>query len=214
MIKYFSRKSKVLIWSINTFSEIRDWEISIRLNVTSFSRDDEKSDFHPCKWRGQLIHNINMIITDWWNDSYLLLAFVHGGTTQNSLTQLWKWLHGVLEQKNFQWGLRSIMSGRLLLWGNLVLLWVDNINWPLFRFQKLMFQVLALCERETFLCHSLWQRANAENVIFWNWNSGQFIYIINSVDNTNLPSHVLPPTQHHSFFRDLAPYLFNRTFYL
>ena len=43
---------------------------------------------------------------------------------------------------------------------------------------------------------------------------GQFIYIINSVDNTNLPSHILPPTQHHGFFRDLAPYSFNLTFYL
>ena len=34
----------------NTFSEIIDWEISIRLNVTSLKRKDEKSDFCPCKW--------------------------------------------------------------------------------------------------------------------------------------------------------------------
>ena len=43
-----------------------------------------------------------------------------------------------------------------------------------------MFQVLALCQRETFLCHSLWQRANTQNVIFSNLNGDQFIYIINS----------------------------------
>ena len=40
-------------------------------------------------------------ITDWWNDTYLSLAFIHCGTSQNSLTQPWKWLHRVLGQKNF-----------------------------------------------------------------------------------------------------------------
>ena len=31
------------------------------------------------------------------------------------------------------------------------------------------------------------------------------IYVINSVDNTKLPCYTLPPTQHHSFFRNLPP---------
>ena len=33
------------------------------------------------------------------------------------------------------------------------------------------------------------------------------IYVINSVDNTKLPYYpvTLPPTQHHSFFRNLPP---------
>ena len=31
------------------------------------------------------------------------------------------------------------------------------------------------------------------------------IYIINSVDNTNLPCYTLLPKQHHSFFRNLPP---------
>ena len=33
------------------------------------------------------------------------------------------------------------------------------------------------------------------------------IYTINSVDNTKLPCYTLPPTQHHSFFRNLPPFL-------
>ena len=32
------------------------------------------------------------------------------------------------------------------------------------------------------------------------------IYVINSVDNTKLPSYTLLPTQHHSFFRNLPPW--------
>ena len=39
-------------------------------------------------------------LTDWWNDIYLSLTFVHSGTTQHSLTQLWKWLYGVFGKKN------------------------------------------------------------------------------------------------------------------
>ena len=31
-------------------------------------------------------------------------------------------------------------------------------------------------------------------------------YVINSVDNNKLPCYTLPPTQHHSFFRDLFPF--------
>ena len=78
MVKYFSRKSKCsfMLWSwwykqvlinfaaydfillcsflipciFNTLSEIIDWEISICLNVTSLSRNDEKCAFHPYKW--------------------------------------------------------------------------------------------------------------------------------------------------------------------
>ena len=38
------------------------------------------------------------------------------------------------------------------------------------------------------------------------WNSLQWpIYVINSVDNSKLPCYTLPPTQHHSFFRNLPP---------
>ena len=52
--------------------------------------------------------------TDWWNNAHLSLAFVHGGSTQHSSTQLWKCLHRAIEQKkNSQLGLRSLMSRRL-----------------------------------------------------------------------------------------------------
>ena len=38
------------------------------------------------------------------------------------------------------------------------------------------------------------------------WNSLWWpIYVINSIDNTKLPCCTLPPTQHHSFFRNLPP---------
>ena len=40
-----------------------------------------------------------VFLIDWWNDTHLSLASVHGGTTQHSSTQPWKWLHGVLERK-------------------------------------------------------------------------------------------------------------------
>ena len=33
------------------------------------------------------------------------------------------------------------------------------------------------------------------------------IYAINSIDNTQLPCYTLPPTQHHSFLRNLPPFL-------
>ena len=74
-----------------------------------------------CMWlvilnKGKVTHAMILkkeIITEWWNDMYLSLAFVYDGTTQSSLTQPWKWLHEVLRQKNFQWDLHSIMSCRL-----------------------------------------------------------------------------------------------------
>ena len=55
-------------------------------------------------------------LCDWWNNAQLSLAFVQGGATQHSSTQPWKWLHGAFEskKKNSQWGLRSIMSRRLM----------------------------------------------------------------------------------------------------
>ena len=38
------------------------------------------------------------------------------------------------------------------------------------------------------------------------WNSIQWsIYVFNSVDDTKLPCYTLPPTEHHSFFRNLYP---------
>ena len=38
------------------------------------------------------------------------------------------------------------------------------------------------------------------------WNSLHWpIYVINTVDDTKLPSYTLPPIQHHSFFRKLSP---------
>ena len=78
-----------------------------------------------CMWlvilnKGKATHAMILkkeIITEWWNDTYLLLAFIYGGTTQSSLTQPWKWLHEVLSQKNFQWDLHSIMSCRLYFEG-------------------------------------------------------------------------------------------------
>ena len=62
-----------------------------------------------------------------------------------------------------------------------------------------IFVAVALCQRETFLCHSLWQRANTWSIMFENLQGGQFNYVINSVDSTKLPCYTLPQTQHHSF---------------
>ena len=62
-----------------------------------------------------------------------------------------------------------------------------------------IFVAVALCQRETFLCHSLWQRANTWSIMFENLQGGQFNYVINSVDSTKLPCYTLPQTQHHGF---------------
>ena len=32
------------------------------------------------------------------------------------------------------------------------------------------------------------------------------IYVINSIEKTTLPCSALPPTHHHSFFRDIPPF--------
>ena len=72
--------------------------------------------------------------------------------------------------------------------------------------------MVALCQRETFLCHSLWQRANTWSIMFENLQGGQFNYIINSVDSTKLPCYTLPQTQHHGFLRNLPSFI--HIFYL
>ena len=48
-----------------------------------------------------------------------------------------------------------------------------------------------------FLHCLLWKIQKLLNSLQWP------IYFINSNDNTKLPSYTLPPTQHHSFFRNL-----------
>ena len=75
-----------------------------------------------------------------------------------------------------------------------------------------IFVAVALCQRETFLCHSLWQRANTWSIMFENLQGGQFNYIINSVDSTKLPCYTLPQTQHDGFLRNLPPFI--HIFYL
>ena len=72
--------------------------------------------------------------------------------------------------------------------------------------------MVALCQRETFLCHSLWHRANTWSIMFENLQGGQFNYVINSIDSTNLPCYTLPQTQHHGFYRNLPPFI--HIFYL
>ena len=72
--------------------------------------------------------------------------------------------------------------------------------------------MVALCQRETFLCHSLWQSANTWSVMFENLQGGQFNYVINSVDSTKLPCYTLPQTQHHGFLRNLPSFI--HIFYL
>ena len=52
---------------------------------------------------------VAFFLTDWWNDTYLELAFIHGGTTLHSLTQPWKWLHGVLGQKKTPRGAHPLL---------------------------------------------------------------------------------------------------------
>ena len=77
--------------------------------------------------------------------------------------------------------------------------WVDNINWPL---KSLKAEVLSVSPN----CQSLRLRANARKSQFLS-SLRRPIYIINSVDNTKLSCYTLPPTQHHSFFRNLPPLL-------
>ena len=38
------------------------------------------------------------------------------------------------------------------------------------------------------------------------------IFVINSIDNTNIPCYILPPTQHHSFFGNLLPLHFETAY--
>ena len=63
-------------------------------------------------------------------------------------------------------------------------------------------------ENPCFFSHKSWwfvlTKGSRMNVNFRNslrWP----IYVINSVDNTELPCYTLPPTQHHSFFRNQPP---------
>ena len=75
-------------------------------------------------------------------------------------------------------------------------------NWPPQRVQRLMFGALAPLSRGWSKDQSLRQRAYTQNISLYTlirWP----IYIFNSVDNTKLPCYTLPPTQHHSFFRNL-----------
>ena len=58
-------------------------------------------------------------------------------------------------------------------------------------FQKQSFYTRQTCERSK----------RPLNCLRWP------IYVINSVDNTKLPWYTLPPTQHHSFFKNLIPIL-------
>ena len=45
------------------------------------------------------------------------------------------------------------------------------------------------------------------------WNSLRWpIYVINSVDGILLPCYTLPPTQHHSFFRNLSPFFISQKY--
>ena len=51
---------------------------------------------------------------------------------------------------------------------------------------------------------SLWRRANARNVSLF-YSLWWLIYLINFVYNTKLPCYTLPPSQHHSYFRNSYP---------
>ena len=47
---------------------------------------------------------VAFFLTDWWNNAHLSLAFVPGGSIQQSSTQLWKCLHRAIEQKKIPSG--------------------------------------------------------------------------------------------------------------
>ena len=60
--------------------------------------------------------------------------------------------------------------------------------------------------RALALCQSLWRRAEAQNVSFSTLYGGQSTLSTQSII-LKLPCYTLPPTQHHSFFRNLPPLL-------
>ena len=68
--------------------------------------------------------------------------------------------------------------------------------------------------RRVIKCYQLsWERKLATAKSLKGWRSKRqpsislrwSIYVFNSVNNTKLPFYNLPPTQHHSFFRDPRP---------
>ena len=81
-----------------------------------------------------------------------------------------------------------------------------KLNWHHKRFGKLTFQELdqhqSECSDEGLRSeHSLWWRANTWKVSFWNLSWGNST-LINLFDKNQVFMFTLPPTQHHSFFRN------------
>ena len=68
-----------------------------------------------------------------------------------------------------------------------IISWIDNVNWPSFKAD--VSSVSPSSQQKTK--RHLW------NSLRWP------IYVIDSVDITKLHCYTLPPTQHHSFFRNL-----------
>ena len=81
------------------------------------------------------------------SDTFLLLAFIQGGATQHSLTQPWKWLHGVLWQKTFKWAC-SPLSHRLCFG---LLCSICNFHWKYCNFFTKNYNIFILACHTKFL---------------------------------------------------------------
>ena len=130
------------------------------------------------------------ILTGWWNDTFLSLAFVRGGSTKHSSPQ--PWLHKVLGQTKItsSWACAPLCHANSILRYFGIINWVDGVNWSPLKFSKLTFRALALPQSEMFLRYSLWC-FNTRNVSFENLSGSQFI-----VSQLIIPNYLSIPSHH------------------
>ena len=95
----------------------------------------------------------------------------------------------------FKMGVKIYRTGRNLFCSRPL---QDNIPWHTYiiRWSTLVRKVPYFVKKKIIIKHTHTNKKSSR------WP----IYVINSVDNTKLPSYTLLPTQHHRFFRNLPPW--------
>ena len=94
-------------------SEWKNFESNIVWGVDELHQTFWFEQFFDGKLCCKIRDFLSVSIIFFWIDLLGAISRWMCGITQHSSTQRWKRLHGVLEKKNFQIGLRSIMSRRL-----------------------------------------------------------------------------------------------------